>query len=121
MFGAKESPGGEALLGDLQRLIVGAQTALAGLPKWERPFHIFWLLGPFILLIERSPADVWLSTLALAFTVRSLCYRDGGWLSHYWVRAALIFWFVCLLSASLSMAPTYALGEAMSWFRFPPT
>jgi O-antigen ligase len=104
---------------DLQRLIVDARTALTGLPKWEKPFHIFWLLGPFILLIEHCPVDAWLSILALAFAVRSLCQRDGAWLLHGWVRAAFIFWFVCLLLASLLIAPTYALGEAMSWFRFP--
>ena len=107
------------LLDELQRLIVDARVALNELPKWEKPFHIFWLLGPFFLLIERSPADAWLSILALAFAVRSLCQRDGAWLTHGWVRAAFIFWFVCLLSASLSIVPTYALGEAMSWFRFP--
>ena len=114
----KSWPGG-TLLDDMQRLILDTRTALNDLPKWEKPFHIFWLLGPFFLLIERSPADAWLSILALAFAVRSLCQRDGAWLSHGWVRAAFIFWFVCLLSASLSIAPTYAVGEAMSWFRFP--
>ena len=107
------------LLDDVQRLIVDARTALKELPKWEKPFHIFWLLGPFFLLIERSPADAWLSILALSFAVRSLCQRNGAWLAHGWVRAAFIFWFVCLLSASLSSAPTYALSEAVSWFRFP--
>ena len=107
------------LVEDVQRLIEEACTALRELPKWEKPFHVFWLLGPFFLLIERSPADVWLSILALSFAVRSLCQRDGAWLAHGWVRAAFIFWFVCLLSASLSSAPTYALGEAVSWFRFP--
>ena len=107
------------LLDDVQRLILDARTALKELPKWEKPFHIFWLLGPFFLLIERSPADAWLSILALAFAVRSLCQRDGAWLAHGWVRAAFIFWFVCLLSAAMSIVPTYALGEAMSWFRFP--
>ena len=110
---------GRTLWHDLQRLIVDARVAVNELPKWEKPFHIFWLLGPFFLLIERSPADAWLSILALAFAVRSLCQRDGAWLAHGWVRAAFIFWFVCLLSASLSIVPTYALGEAMSWFRFP--
>ena len=119
MSDSQKSLGGGTLWDDLQRLIVDARTALADLPKWEKPFHIFWLLGPFILLIERSPADAWLSVLALAFAVRSLCQRDGAWLSHMWVRAAFIFWFVCLLSASLSIAPNYALGEAMFWFRFP--
>ena len=100
-------------------MILDARTALKELPKWDKPFHIFWLLGPFLLLIERSPADAWLSILALSFAVRSLCQRNGAWLAHGWVRAAFIFWFVCLLSASLSSAPTYALSEAISWFRFP--
>ena len=88
---------------NLQLLIVEARTALDGLPKWEKPFLIFWLLGPFFLLIERSPADAWLSILALAFAVRSLCRLMGrGW--DGWVRAAFIFWFVCFISASLSIA-----------------
>ena len=119
MSASQKSWTGGTLLDDAQRLIVDARTALKELPKWEKPFHIFWLLGPFFLLIERSPADVWLSILALTFAVRSLCQRDGAWLAHGWVRAAFIFWFVCLLSASLSIVPIYALGEAMSWFRFP--
>ena len=119
MYAWQKSLGGEALWGDLQRLILDAQKALAGLPKWEKPFHVFWLLGPFILLIERSPADVWLSILALAFAVRSLCLRDGAWLFSGWVRATFVFWFVCLLSAFLSSTPNYALAEAISWFRFP--
>ena len=104
---------------NVQRLFLDARTALNELPKWEKPFHVFWLLGPFFLLIERSPADAWLSILALAFVLRSLFQRDGTWLSHGWVRAAFIFWIVCLLSASLSSTPNYSLGEAISWFRFP--
>ena len=103
----------------LLRLIFDAKTAFNGLPKWEKPVHIFWLLGPFFLLIERSPADAWLSILALAFAARALWQRDGGWLRHLWVRATFVFWFVCLLSAFMSIAPAYALGEAFSWFRFP--
>ena len=119
MSASQKSWADGTLFNDVQRLIVDARTALKELPKWEKPFHIFWLLGPFFLLIERSPADAWLSILALSFAVRSLCQRNGAWLAHGWVRAAFIFWFVCLLSASLSSAPTYALSEAVSWFRFP--
>ena len=119
MSALQNSWGAQTLWNDLHRLIRDTRTALDGLPKWEKPFHIFWLLGPFFLLIERSPADLWLSTLALVFAARSLCQRDGVWLSHGWVRASFLFWFVCLLSASLSIAPNYALGEAVSWFRFP--
>ena len=92
---------------------------LQALPKWERGFHIFWLLGPFILLIERSPADIWLSALALTFTFKSLVRREGWWLKFFWVRAGFVFWGVCILSSLLSHQPAYSLGEAVSWFRFP--
>jgi O-antigen ligase len=106
-------------LGLLARLLSDAKQALSDLPKWERVVHIFWLLGPFILLIERTPADLWLSLLGLIFVGRSIVRRDGAWLRHFWVRAAFVFWAVCLLSAALSSQPSYALGEAFVWFRFP--
>ena len=53
-----------------------AKTGLSDLPKWERPVHIFWLAGPLILLIERSPADLWLSVLALIFLYAR--FASGG-------------------------------------------
>ena len=100
-------------------LLNNAKSALNDLPKWERGVHIFWLLGPLILLIERTPADIWLSLLALLFVARSAWLKEGAWLRYFWVRAAFAFWAICLLSAALSIAPSYALGEAFSWFRFP--
>ena len=74
-----------------QDIWTGLGNALATMPRWEKGFHIFWLLGPFILLIERTPADIWLSILALAFVVRSIMRRDGGWLKVFWVRASFLF------------------------------
>ena len=97
----------------------GCANSPRWLAKMGKAISYILALRAIFLLIERSPADAWLSILALAFAVRSLCQLDGAWLSHGWVRAAFIFWFVCLLSASLSIAPTDALGEAVSWFRFP--
>ena len=76
-------------------ILTGLGNALAAVPRWEKGFHIFWLLGPFILLIERSPADLWLSILALAFVVRSIIKRDGGWLKAFWVRASFLFLAIC--------------------------
>ena len=108
-----------SLIQHVRLLLSDAGTALKELPNWERPIHVFWLLGPFILLIERSPADIWLSLLVVVFAARALWQRDGSWLRHVWVRAAFMFWAVCLSSAALSTAPGYALGEAFSWFRFP--
>ena len=37
---------------------------------------IFWLLGPFIYLIERDPADLWLSLIGVIFLFR--CIQKKG-------------------------------------------
>jgi len=97
----------------------GLCNALAVMPRWERGFHIFWLLGPFILLIERTPADIWLSILALTFVVRSIIKRDGGWLGVFWVKASFLFLAVCMVSSVFSTLPAYAFSEGLVWFRFP--
>ena len=100
-------------------LLQDTHDAISTLPRWERGFHIFWLLGPFILLIERSPADFWLSFLALTFVVRSVVKGDGHWLKPFWVRAGFAFWFWCMLASAMSHDPAYAIGETLAWFRFP--
>jgi O-antigen ligase len=97
----------------------GLGDALAAMPRWEKGFHIFWLLGPFILLIERSPADIWLSFLAIAFVIRSISKRYGAWLRVFWVRACFLFLAVCMLSSAMSAMPSYAFSEGLAWFRFP--
>ena len=81
-------------------------------------FHIFFLLGPFFLLIERTPADIWLSLIALIFAVRAFIRRDFTWLRVAWVRLAFLFWMACLTSAAMSPLPSYSLGS-FAWFRFP--
>lgn len=95
------------------------RSALRDLPKWERGFHIFWLLGPFILLIERSPADLWITVLALTFIIRATIKRDFRFASHFWVKACFAYWGTMFLSSLLSVLPLYSLGEAFIWIRFP--
>ena len=107
------------LLGHIYKVVYDAKVALTEMPKASRWFHIFWLLGPLILLIERSPADAWLTICALSFAVRALFKKDGSWLKVFWVRAVFAFWGICLLSAALSELPAYSLGEAFIWIRFP--
>jgi O-antigen ligase len=109
----------QSLSGGFGKIWRDARQALAALPVGQRILHIFWLLGPFILLIERSPADAWLTLLALAFVLRVVWRRETGWLKPFWVRAGFAFWGVCLLSAAVSSDPAYALGEAFVWIRFP--
>ena len=94
-------------------------SALRALPSWERYVHIFWLLGPFILLIERTPADAWLSLIALTFISRAIWKRQSWWLGETWVKATFLFWVTCLLAAVASPLPYYSLAETFVWFRFP--
>ena len=103
----------------LKAILSDARQALGELSAWEKYAHIFWLLGPFILLIERTPADVWVTLLALIFAVRSAVKRDGDWLKHFWVRAGFAFWLWCILAGAVSDFPAYSVGEAAAWFRFP--
>ena len=39
---------------------------------FEKTMTILWLLGPFIYLIERDPADLWLTLIGLIFLVRCI-------------------------------------------------
>lgn len=103
----------------LRAIIRDAREALGNLQRWERGFHLFWLLGPFILLIERTPADIWLSLLALTFVIRSIVKREGDWLKPFWVRAGFVFWIWCIIAGAISDHPAYSMGEAFIWFRFP--
>ncbi len=110
---------GLTLWGHILKFWSDVLTALAEMPKASRWFHIFWLSGPLILLIERSPADAWLTICALAFLVRVIVRRQTDWLRFFWVKAVFTFWGICLVSAALSELPTYSLGEAFIWIRFP--
>ena len=102
-----------------QKIWTNLGNALAELPLWEKGFHVLWLSGPFILLIERSPADIWLSVLALAFVARSISKGDWAWLKVFWVRSCFLFLAVCMLSSAMSAMPSYAFSEGLAWFRFP--
>ena len=101
------------------RLFTDLRVFLSGLTPASRWFHIFYLCGPLFLLIERSPADLWLSLCGLVFFSRSVWRRDWAWLKIFWVRSCLAFWAVCLLSAAISSLQAYSLGEAFVWIRFP--
>lgn len=100
-------------------LLGDGKKAFFELSRNDRFMHAFWLLGPFFLLIERTPGDVYISIVALTFLIRSLKKRDCAWLEFFWVKSVLIFWGICLLSAAMSPNPSYAIGEAFIWIRFP--
>ena len=44
--------------------------------KLEKYFLIFWLSGPFFYLVERDPADLWLTLIAISFLIRSYVLKE---------------------------------------------
>ena len=85
----------------------------------DRFFRCFWLLGPFFMLWERTPADIWLSIIGLAFIIKSFVEKDFSWLNHLWVKLCFCFWFSCIVSSIFSFNPSLSVPESVVWFRFP--
>ena len=52
-------------------------SKIKGLSKFDKYMTIFWFMGPFIYLIERDPADIWLTTFSITFLVR--CFYKKEW------------------------------------------
>ena len=94
-------------------------SKLKELPRFDFLITIFWLLGPFIYLIERSPADIWLTFIGFAFLIRSAYKNEWKWLNQTWVKLVIAFWSVCFISSFLSVDPLFAIGNSIAWIRFP--
>ena len=89
------------------------------LPHFDKYIIIMWLLGPFIYLIERSPADAWLSILALIFLIRSLIKNNWEWANQIWFKFAIALWVTGLFSALISSDPYFTFTQGFVWIRFP--
>jgi len=104
---------------DLQKSWAIGFQKIKKLPKLEKTILIFWLMGPFIYLIERDPADIWLTVLALAFIIKSIIKNEWDWSRQFWFKACLLFWVTALIAAALSPQPIYSLNQGFVWIRFP--
>ena len=60
--------------------------------KFDRYMTIFWFLGPFIYLIERDPADLWLTLIGLVFLLLSFVKKEWNWSKQIWFKLAIAFW-----------------------------
>ncbi len=80
---------------------------------------IFWLLGPFIYLIERDPADLWLSLICLTFLGKCLYNNEWSWCSQLWFKSALLLWLFGLFSALTSPDKIFTFSQGFVWIRFP--
>ena len=89
------------------------------LNNFEKVMTIFWLLGPFIYLIERDPADLWLSIISMIFLLRCIKKKDWDWTSQVWFKSALALWLFGLFSAVTSTDPFFTFQQGFVWIRFP--
>ncbi len=94
-------------------------TKLKSRSNFEKCMTIFWLMAPFIYLIERDPADLWLTLISLIFLVRCIFKNNWEWTSQLWFKSALILWMIGLFSAIISPDPYFSFQQGFVWFRFP--
>jgi hypothetical protein len=86
---------------------------------FEKTMTIFWLLGPLIYLIERDPADLWLTLISIIFLLRCIKRKDWNWASQIWFKSALVLWLFGLYSAVTSAEPFFTFQQGFVWIRFP--
>ena len=67
-------------------------SKIKDLSRFDKYMTIFWLLGPFIYLIERDPADLWLTSICLIFLFKSFKSKNWEWSSQLWFKLALLLW-----------------------------
>ena len=92
---------------------------IKNMTRFDKAMTIFWLLGPFIYLIERDPADLWLSLISLFFLFRCFKKKNWGWTNQLWFKSALILWIFGLFSAITGPEPLFSFQQGFVWIRFP--
>ena len=89
------------------------------LRAFERYMVYFWILGPFIYLIERDPADLWLSLIAVIFLIRCTIKKDWTWIGQKWFVFAFLLWITGLISSILGPYKDFSFLQGFVWIRFP--
>ncbi|MDA9816942.1 O-antigen ligase family protein [Alphaproteobacteria bacterium] len=87
--------------------------------RLDKFMSVFWILGPFIYLIERDPADLWLTSIGIIFLVRCFKKNDWLWASQFWFKSALALWLFSLFSAVTGPDPLFTFQQGFVWIRFP--
>ena len=86
---------------------------------FERYMTVFWFLGPFVYLIERDPADLWLTLISLIFLYRCYKIKSWCWCRQLWFKSAFLLWIFGLFSALTSTDPFFTFQQGFVWMRFP--
>ena len=104
---------------DFQNSWISGWNKVKNLNKFDKFMTIFWFLGPFIYLIERDPADLWLTLIGLIFLIRCIKRKEWSWASQLWFKSALALWIFGLFSAITGPEPYFSFQQGFVWIRFP--
>ena len=104
---------------NFSRSWVNGWNKIKKLNNFDKYMTLFWFLGPFIYLIERDPADLWLTLIGLIFLVRCIVKKDWSWLYQLWFKCALGLWLYGLFSALTGPDPMFTFQQGIVWIRFP--
>ena len=96
-----------------------ARHAEARESRGNRLFYYLWLLGPFCLLVERTPADIWVVLIGVTFLFQISKNAIDRIKLEAWHWACGAFVLGSLFSAVTSMRPSYSTVESLIWLRFP--
>ena len=74
---------------------------------------------PFIMMLSKSIADFFIVAIAISFLLFSILKFSWNWLETSWIRLALLFYLIAILSASFSFLFETSLSNGLAWIRFP--
>ena len=104
---------------DFYKSWVNGWNKIKKLNNFDKYMTIFWFLGPFIYLIERDPADLWLTLIGLVFLVRCIIKKDWSWSFQLWFKCAVALWLFGLVSAIIGPDSLFTFQQGFVWIRFP--
>ena len=104
---------------DLYSSFYDGYNKIKNLSKFQKLMTYFWVLGPFIFLIERDPADLWLTLISITFLIRCFLKKDWNWAGQLWFVFAFLFWIVSMTSGILGPYDKYSFFQGFIWIRFP--
>ena len=76
-------------------------------------------MGPFIYLIERDPADLWLTLISIIFLGKCIIEKNWKWLKQWWFIFCILLWLLGLLAGIIGPYKDYSFFQGFVWIRFP--
>ena len=104
---------------DLNSSFYDGLNKINKLSRFQKFMTYFWILGPLIFLIERDPADLWLTLISTIFLIRCFYKKEWHWAGQLWFIFAFLFWVTSMISGIIGPYDKYSFFQGFIWIRFP--